>query len=367
MVLATAFVVWYMAAGYRIGTYESGTRLGSVYIGGLTQEEVIPLMDERITYWYNDDTVVFQMKYQGYTYEFDRDLLLFDLQESTQKINQGEDNTLFVYFQSEDLDNIRSDIENLPYMQNVIDNVDLNSLFKEVLYDASMMKSFSSKNVEDFLIDKDLSTEVVRSVDFKVPEGVLIDNVINTINANFTDGKILIPSNQLFDVIAILGDQLNDQELTMLSTAMLGTILETNFIINEVHYNPVIDFTTYTIDNYPYYGRNTEINRIVDNSFNFYNPNVFEYYFTIEKTDDYHGKVLLNGLPFEYDINVQVNKTEIPYIVQKTNKVDLLQEGYNGVIVEVNRVITDVYGNEVSDKNIVFEFYPPVAQIIFEP
>ena len=40
---ASVFVVWYMVTGYSLGTYKENTILGSVYIGGLREEEVEPI------------------------------------------------------------------------------------------------------------------------------------------------------------------------------------------------------------------------------------------------------------------------------------------------------------------------------------
>ncbi len=367
MIISTVFVVWFMFVGYRVGTYASGTRLGSVYIGGLAEEEVVPLMDERINYWYNDDTIIFQLKYQGYTYSFDRDLILFDLQLSTYDIEDGGYNRLVAYYQGQDIDRIKDEILALPFLQNVKNNFDINSLIKNILDDASMMKSFSSQNVEDYLINPEDSIKIISSSPFKVPEGVQLDDVIAALNNKYSDGKIPISAKEVFDIVDILGNELQDDELTMIASAMLETILHTNFIINEVNYNPVIDFTTYTVDNYPYFGRNVQINRVVGNSFDFYNPNHFTYYFMINKVDDYNGTVRLYGLPFEYDIQVTIHTTEIPFVTQVTNSIDLLQEGHSGVSVEVEREIRDIYDKVVSDEIVLFEFYPPIVEIVFQP
>ena len=104
------------------------------------------------------------------------------------------------------------------------------------------------------------------------------------------DGKAL------FDIVEQMGADLNDAELTILASAMLSLILETNFTINEVHYEPSIDFAKYTVENFPFYARNTVVNKIVNESFSFYNPNESPYYFTIEKVSDTEGLVKLHGL-----------------------------------------------------------------------
>ena len=83
--------------------------------------------------------------------------------------------------------------------------------------------------------------------------------------------------------------------------------------------------------------------------------------------DEFNGRLNLYGVPFKYDIEVTVDQVEIDYITQPTNDVTLLQNGYNGVVVSVQRVITDVYGEVVYDETILFEFYPPIKEITFEP
>lgn len=369
MVIATAFVVWYMTIGYRVGTFGPDTRLGSVYIGGLTEDEVVPLMDERITDWYNDETIVFEITYQDYVFELDRDLLLFDLDLSTFDLQDGVTNELLAFYQPEDLQAIRADINNLPYLQNILDNLDINQLINDLLDDAALMKSYSSKSIEHYILDPQAEISLIQSSEFHIPEGVNIDEIIAELETRFPDGHIPIASKQLFDIFPLLGDLMNDQELTMLSSAILESILATNFIVNEVHFDPNINFTLYTIETYPYFGHNTVLNRVVNEGFNFYNPNVFDYYFVVEKTDDDDPNGVLNlyGVPFEYDIDITIEKTEVPYIIQTTDDLDLLQFGYNGVIVEVHRTITDINGIVVSDQIILTEFYPPVKQIIFEP
>ncbi len=367
MVMATGFVLWYMTVGYRVGTFGPDTRLGSVYIGGLTEEEVIPLIDERIDYWYNDETIVFELTYQGYRYEFDRSLLIFNLETSTYDLQNGVTNVLLVNYQYEDRQRVIDEIEALPFLEDVIDNVDIGQLIANMLYDAALMKSYSSKDVENYIIDLEQEIELLDSATFSIPEGVQFDDLIDEINAQYEDGKILIPGKSLFDVVDTLGGRLNDAGMTTLASAMLQTIHETNFIVNEVHYEPTIDFSRYTIANFPYFGRNTIVNRIVNESFSFYNPNELTYYFTIDVIDEFNGRLNLYGVPFKYDIEVTVDQVEIDYITQPTNDVTLLQNGYNGVVVSVQRVITDVYGEVVYDETILFEFYPPIKEITFEP
>jgi len=367
IVSATIFVIWYMTLGYKLGTYQSETRLGNVYIGGLTESEVIPVVDEKVNYWYNDDTITYEVRYQDYIYEFDRDVLLFNFEVSVYDIQQGQTNQLLVNIQPTDRDLFFDEIRGMPYLEDVIDNVDLQKLLMDILHDAALMKSYSVKDIEDYFVDETLNISEIGSSAFTIPEGVQIDHIISAIDETFEDGKVYINSKELFDIINKMGTVMSDAELTVLSSSILELILETNFTINEVHYEPSIDFAVYTVDNFPYYARNTVINKIVDESFSFYNGNESDYYLTIEKIDDFNGRVHLYGLPFEYDIDVDINETELNYITQSTSNISLLQNGYNGVIIEVNRVVTDAFGVIVYDEMILFEFYPPIKEIIYEP
>lgn len=358
---ATFFMLWYMLLGYKVGTYDADTRLGSVYIGGLREDQVFSRVDEKVDYWYNDDTILFEVKYQGYSYEIDRNVIFFNLDTKTYSIAAGETNELYVSIQLADQETIKEDIMNLPYTQEIKDNIDLQRLIMDILHDASLMKSYSGLNIEEYLVDSSLDETEIVSVPIDLPQGLTFTELNDKVNATFEDGKIVVPEKGLFDVIGTFGETMGDIEMNIMSTSMLKAIHQTNFIVNEVHYNPYIDFGRYTIASYPYYGNNTTINEVIGYGFSFYNPNEVMYYFELEEDGE---NVYLNliGLPFEYDIEIEINDVYLDFTEQSTKDVTLLQEGHQGVIIEVVRTITDKYG--VSEESlIIYEFYPPIKQI----
>ena len=367
IIAATIFVIWYMTIGYKQGTYATDTRLGSVYIGGFTEEEVEPRLDEKINYWYNDDTVTFELRYQGYSYRFDRNLFLFDIEASLFGITEGQTNEIVVYYQGTDRETVENEIGNLLFLEDVIDNVDINRLINDILKDASLMKSLSTKDVEEYLLVPEDSIIELNEVSFSVPEGVVIDEFLTKITDLFPDGKIVVPGKELFDITTVFGETLDDAEMSILASAMLASILESNFIINEVHYVPTIDFGTYTFEDYPFYARNAHVNQVVNESFSFYNPNSADYYFELTKEDEFGGFMSFSGLEFKYNITLDIEKTELDFITQTTADPRLQQIGYKGAIVEVSRLVTDINGNIVYNENILFEFYPPIKEITFEP
>lgn len=366
---ATFFMIWYMIWGYKIGTYAPETRLGSVYIGGLRENEIFGRVDEKVDEWYLDEYVVFEVTYQDYQIPIDRDIILFSLNTDLYSIENGQTNELLVSIQYSDQEVLKNTILEKEYIQDLIDgdesNIDLQKLINDLLDDAALMKAYSSLDIEDYIVDQEKAIEVIQSKEVTLPQGLTFVNLDTKIKNVFEDGKILIPEKELFDVVSVFGSELTNVEMNVLSNAMLDLIQETNFLINEVHYNTEID-SRYTLDNYPYYGANTTIDGTNDISFSFYNPNESLYYFELLDVDGTY-ELVLKGLPFAYEITIRQEETEIPFIEQTTTKPTLVNEtGRNGMIIEVYRTITDVYGEVVSEELIIYEFYHPIKKITLE-
>ncbi len=364
---ASIFVVWYMVKGYSLGTYEENTILGSVYIGGLKEDEVEPIITERITSWLNDESIVFELTYQEYNYEFNRSLFYFDQELSMFYLENGITNELFAKYQGDERLDIINDISNLDFLIGINDEFDFDALINDTLVAAGYMKSYSSLNLEDYIIDLDDSVSEVATISLDLYDGIDVDDLITGISEVYSDGKIVIEHKELFDIVEKFGESLADNEMSILSTGMLALILETNFSVNEVHYVAEIDYINYDINTFPFFGHNASVNRVIGNGFSFYNPNNFNYYFTVEKVDETSITIALVGLVFVDDIEVQINKTVLDHITQHTLNDDILQNGYDGAIIEVVRVITDISGNVRYDNVILFEFYPPIKEIIIEP
>jgi hypothetical protein len=366
--LGLIIISWYMLAGYRIGTYSEDTILGSVYLGGLREDDITLKVNQRTDRWVQDETIVYELTYQGYSYEFDRNLFFFNLELSKEFLRDGETNELIAEYQQDSSDRVDTinEIYSLPFLADIKDNIDYDTLVSDILEDAGFLRTYSSKAIEDYLIDPTLAIEDISSIEFHIPEGINVDTFVQSVTQEYGEEYITIESKVLFDMIEELGESLNDVEMTILSSAMLELSLATNFSIHETHYVPFID-AEYTVDDYPYFGRNTAVNKIVGNSFSIYNPNTSDYKFKLEKVDEDTARLTLVGINFVDTIVAEKEMTEIDFITQYTDNDDLLQEGSNGMIVVVYRTITNLYGEEIYNKEILFEFYPPVIQIELEP
>lgn len=364
---ASIFVVWYMVKGYSLGTYPENTIIGSVYIGGLKEDEVEPIITERTTKWLNDESIVFELTYQGYSYEFDRSLFYFDQELSMFNLIDGETNILYAKYQGTVRTDVIYDIENLDFLNGINDKFDYKTIINDTLKAAGYMKSYSSLDLEDYIIEVDDFVSEVGSITIDLHGRIDVDNLIDGINEVYSDGKIIAEKKELFDIVEKFGDSLADNEMSILSTGILALILETNFAVNEVHYLAEIDYINYNMDTFPYFGHNASVNQVIGNSFSFYNPNNFSYYFTVEKIDEVTIIITIVGLIFVDNIKVEIHKTILDHITQYTLNDDILQSGYDGAIIEIVRVITDLSGNVRHDNVILFEFYPPIKEIVIEP
>jgi len=364
---ASIFVFWYMVKGYKLGTYPEDTILGSVYIGGIQEDDVEAKLIPKVERWLNDRTIIFEVTYQGYSYEFDRELFYFDYDTSIYFIDAGETNELVVTYQGTLQQEVIDEIRDSIFLEGIEENFDLGQLIIDVLDDASFMKSYSSKRLEDYIIDDTLAYVELGSIDLDILEGISIDDMITGIDTIYPDSRILINSKELFDITEKFGTSLTETEMTILSTGMLALILETNFAINEIHYIPKIDYINYDISTFPDFGHNASVNHTIENSFSFYNPNNSTYYFTLVKIDDTKATLILHGLDFVDTIVVEVDRVPIEHITQMTTDGNILQAGYDGMIIEVTRKITNIYGVVTYEKVIIFEFYPPIKEIILGP
>lgn len=367
VVLSTVFIFWFMLSGYKAGLYEEDTMLGNVYLGGLSEDEVIPKMVDRTNEWIGDETIEFRVTYQGYIYEIDREVFLFDFDTSLFYLNEGVTNPLIVTFQGSTRSELLEELQSLPYLEEVSGLIDYDRLIADILLDVSQMKTFSEKHLEDYLPVDQFPSEVINTEIVDLPATIDAEEIVAKLIELNEEASIIIEGKTLFDLLEHYSEHFTDRELSFIAKGMLGASLRSNFSINEVHYLPVVDTSMYTFGSFPFYGKNAYINRVTGQSFSLFNPNVTSYTFLFSAHSGDDLKVDLIGLDFAYDIEVTYNETILPYSVQTTNNVGLVQSGLNGKVVEVVRVVEDVYGDIVYDKEIIFEFYPPVKEVVYAP
>jgi hypothetical protein len=363
VVLATVFIFWYMLRGYKTGLYEEDTMLGNVYLGGVSEDDVIPKMVDRTNDWIGDETIVYTINYQGYEYEIDREMFSFDFETSLFFLEEGVSNPLIVNFQGSTRTELLEDLRSTEFLLDVQGYIDFDLMLEHILDDVAAMKTFSQKNVEDYLTDDYI--EVVSSYAISLPATVDANSIVDRLIDLHENPEMRVESKTLLSLLENYSEVFSDRELSFMGKAMLGATHNTNLIVDKVYYNPIIDPSLYLYDSFPYYGVNANIDRFTDRDFQVFNPNNSAYTYVFEVGTGNELIVEVVGLPYVNEITTQVEITELPYPVINVLDIELIQNGVNGRFVEVVRTIEDVYGEEISHEVMFFEFYPPIEEQVF--
>jgi hypothetical protein len=365
VILATIFIFWYMLSGYKTGLYEENTLLGNVYLGGISEDEVIPKMVDRTNEWIGDETIDFSINYQGYEYVIDREIFAFDFETSLFYLKEGQENPLIVNFQGNSRAELLNDLKTTPFLEDIQGYVDFDLLFGHILQDVSAMKSFSRKNIEDYMVES--YSEVVGTYTISLPATIDANSVITRLTELNETPEMVVEEKSLLSLLDSYQDIFSDRELGFIGKAMLGATYDTNIIVNQVYYNPIIDLSMYLYDSFPYYGINVNIDRFTNRDFQVFNPNesAYTYLFSVGQGNNLVVEIL--GLPFVNDIETEVEITELPYPTITVGDINLIRNGVNGRFVEVVRTTTDVYGDVSKEEIMFYEFYPPIEEQILAP
>lgn len=366
---ASLFIFWYMVTGFNIGKYDENTIIGSVYIGGLTEEEAEDKVRGRIEEWLENERVLFEARYQGYGYEFDRELIFFDIDRSLSNINDGSTNPLYVTYSETALAEIFQEFESEPWMEGMEDQFELELLIDDVLNDASGMKTFSSKQLNDYIVDEEGFREVLYVGNLEVPDtfqgqSMDIDTLFTKLDTQHPNG-LIIEGKSYLSILETFDDSYTRAELSFIAGLFLEIIPHTPFTIHEHEYFIDQSSELYDPSTYPFFGRNALIQRTYDIDFSFENNTYCDFYINFETAGDFVN-ISVSGAPMINDITVERDIIEFDHSTITTQDPSFVRPGVNGVIVMVNRTITNIYDDVVSDDLIIYEYYPAIDEIVLE-
>lgn len=182
------------------------------------------------------------------------------------------------------------------------------------------------------------------------------------------DGYQIAPNSQ-FSLIRFLDEmdlqEIPDQELTEIASAIYAVVLQSNFEIDERNIG------TNVPANIPV-GQEAAINRALNVDFIFTNPNDSSFVLNIG-TAGSSLNASLTGLPFVYSYSVQMDAEEAvkPRLIKQysafVNYAPVIEEpGTDGVRLNVNRIVT-LQGEEVELEPISTDFYPPMHRVEVYP
>jgi hypothetical protein len=366
---ASLFVFWYMITGFNIGKYEENTIIGSVYIGGLTEEEAEEKLRTKIEDWLESDRVLFEASYQGYTYEFDRELFFFDIDRSLDNIQDGSINTLYVSYSETALAELLQEFDNEPWMDGMQDQFDLEALIDDVLLDAAGMKTFSSNQLNDYIVDEEDFIEVLYIGNLEVPDriqGQDIDanELITKLNEQFPDG-LKVAGKSYISLLETFDATFTRAELSFIGSLILEVIPHTPFNVHEREYFIDQSPELYDIETYQFFGKNVLIQRTYGIDFSFENNTHCDFYINFERAGNFFN-VTVTGARMLNTIEVERDIIHFDHNTRTTTNPAAVRAGTDGVVVMVNRTIRDIFDDVNSEDLVIYEYYPPIDEIILE-
>jgi len=364
--IASLVFFYFMVTGFNIGVYDANTTVGSVYIGGLDESDAEQKVRRAISDWLEDDEVNYQIGYQGYYYTFDRELFTFDVDATMDNVRDGATTPITVSYSSGALDTVEFEIRQEAFMEDLLNVFDFEMVIEDVLEEAAMLRDFSRMELSNYFVDEDLAFETINDALMPYPSGVDGDRLLTKIGNQYENMSYTLEPREIFSVQDTFDDTFTSSELNTLGSIILDLITPTNMAIIERHYNPQIDFSRYTVNNYPYYGRNVRVNRNVGYDFTFENINEQSYEIEFFRASDDTLGARLIGPPFLDTITVssdEASKTIFPYTTETTTNPDEVREGKEGVAILVSRTITPIDDGPVDTYDIIFEYYPPIPAI----
>jgi len=336
---------YFMVTGFNIGVYSENTLVGSVYVGGLTESEAEEKVRDSVNRWLDNEDITFEAGYQGYYYTFDRDLITFDISASMDDVRNGRNNELYTSYSPEALDAIDMEITQKDFMEGRHDLFDLDALIDDVLYDASMLSEWSRHEFSNYFVDEDEVTTTLRDVTMPVTHNVDAEELVEKIMDDFEDGRVVLSAGESFSVLDNFGTHYTSAELNIIGSIMQDLLVPTNIQIKERHYNPQIDFTRFTIDNYPYFGRNVRVNRRVEYDFAVENDGTMDYTVQFSADDENTLRARFIGAPYLDEVVVEEERIAVPE---------------DGKIVILTRKVYNIHDELIDEFIVVFEYYPPV-------
>ena len=372
--VSSLIVFWFMVTGTNIGRYSENTRIGSVYIGGLTQTEAEIKLAEQIEVWSVSDEILFEVMYQGYSYEIDRQLFTFDQTTSISNIQDGRTAPLVGFMTDENKARVIGEIINLPFMQGLEDQFDLEALLEDLERDARELRLFSRRQLNDYIRNEEnlfitlFETTQPRQQGnmgpIEVPSHLDAIDLYNKLIEQYPQG-ITIQPGAMFSILNRFDNRFTNQELSFLGTLFLDAIPYMHFNVFERDFVPLIDTARYNENTFPLYGRNVRVHRSQGIDFSFENNSPCRFYVQFDLSGNFLSLRFI-GAPFINEIIVETEIHAVPYQTQIISPPNTERDGIEGRIVYIYREMYDIDGELMNRSLIVFEHYPPLNALRYE-
>jgi hypothetical protein len=356
LLLSTAFILAFSQIGsttYKsyingTNTFELGTQVGSVDLSGLSKEQALTIVTNKVEQWRSNAEI--ELRLHEKTLLFETENFTFSIEESLEQTRNGEKNSLLVEIKQDEWE------ASLNQIDESIKKTE--ELEVELLNETQQLKEQIELKLDQYLLDK-VDVEVLSTV--RVETELLLPSVEKISTISIPAGSSFSFSKFLNDVN--LSNNVSSVVTNLLSSGIYQLILETNFIIEERHIG--LDLP----ESIPL-GYEAKIDNNLNWDLAFNNPNSDDFSIAISQQEGFIQLDLL-GYPFanSYQNEITNQETLEPKTIQQYDPLLLPGEtvekytGKSGSYVEVYRKVFDEKGDRIKSELISQDFYPPQHRI----
>lgn len=341
---------------FPVEKFGDNTYIGATDVSNMEVTEAKQLFAGRVESWKQSAQLI--VTYQDATANYPLDNAQILLDETVQQAQNGSQNN-FVF-----------------QLSDATTQTFLAEQFPAAVFSTEQIQSVTAK-LEESLHNGQAETRVTISDDNLSVEREVVSSVSFNHNLQSKGAQAALAAlngfqvapNAQFSLIGFLDEQdlqqVSDQELTEIASAIYGVILQSNFIIDERSIGTKIPSSIPL-------GQEAAINRALNVDFVFTNPNDSSFMLNIG-TNGTAIEASMTGLPFVYRYSVQIGEQEEvkPRLIKQysafvSNGSTVKETGADGVRLNVGRLIL-AQGEELEIEPISTDFYPPTHRIEVYP
>jgi hypothetical protein len=346
----------------------SSTTLGSIYLGAYEEEQYENVINNEIETYLSQ--AVYEISYQDATYTIDLSLFDYNSYLTITSLMEDQENIAFFSLSDTNKATLENEIE-LNFSTRVFSVLNIDDLINQIIDDIGHMTSLKQYQLADFFIES-------------ANQSVLNQETLNNIKSSdvsqidlLVDQIVLEPHSRYSVLERLATLDLTNEQLSVISTGVLK-------VLAKSHINGFMFNTNPLIPNWASIGYNVRVLKVNQYDFSFFNSFDYTYYIDIEQTTSISLTFTLTGVPFvnEYDVETE-NKIVVPrdtiyydndlldentpnIIINETDEdttyLLLIEDGYDGNIYYINRIVTDIFGN-ITKYKLYEEQYNPESRI----
>jgi hypothetical protein len=347
----------YQAMTSDSGGFDEGTMIGPVDVTGKSKEETLTLLSETLQKWRSETSI--NLQYKEKKVPVDVAQFQFDLENTVEMAQDGQQNEVIVTFKSGDL---------YQYLQNLSGELDSSSikldpmLAELISYGANFQSGQHVLKVDKYLVaglnDHEVISEASITPEFVPIElGLLVEEL----------SPIKIEPQAQVSLLKLLEERqfttFPSEAASMIASVIYQTILASNFNVVEKH-------TSQVLPEYLELGLEAKVDYDNHLDFIFANPNETSYEIALE-LDNNTLSAYLKGSSFLNSYKVKLSdkeEFEPKTIVQfspllNPNAVKVQEKGSNGLLIKVYRQVYGESDEWLRNDFISEDFYPPIHTV----